>query len=165
MKTLKERFDEKWIEDKKTGCWEWQAGKDRKGYGVIGININGNTHPRFAHRIGYEIYKGVDPGKLCVCHKCDNPACVNPDCMFLGTLQDNNRDMRLKGRCRGGRGEKNRTAKITERDVVLIKKLLKRYPARQRGSAGYGVLKFLKNWFGVNVALIANGTNWKHVKV
>ena len=70
MKTRKERFEEKYT--KGDDCWEWQAYKDKDGYGRI--PFLGKTQS--AHRISYQLYVGDIPDGLCVLHKCDNPACV-----------------------------------------------------------------------------------------
>ena len=93
-KTLEERF---WSFVKKTkGCWNW-TGNKWKGYGMISA---WNPKPRLlkAHRLSYELHKGQVPKGLCVLHSCDNPSCVNPKHLFLGTQLDNLQDMREKGR-------------------------------------------------------------------
>src|ERR1035437_4371398 len=94
--TAEERF---WPKVKKSflkdGCWPWQAGCDSKGYGsfsLIGRTIVG------AHVASWIIYFGPIPKGMCVLHKCDNPPCVRPDHLFLGTKGDNIRDMDDKGR-------------------------------------------------------------------
>lgn len=92
--TLQERF---WRKVHKTdGCWEWTGSRDRKGYGKIAKG-GAPTIPLLAHRVSWAIHHG-DPGDLCVLHRCDNPPCVRPDHLFLGTIADNNRDMTQKGR-------------------------------------------------------------------
>lgn len=77
-------------------CWEWQAScfKRRMGYGAFGVG----TRVCSAHRVSFTIHKGPIPKGKCVLHTCDNPKCVNPHHLFLGTYRDNNRDMVLKGR-------------------------------------------------------------------
>jgi hypothetical protein len=94
-RTLEERFWEK--VQTGAGCWEWLAVRDRRGYGQLGVN--GKT--RKAHRLSWEINNGPIPDGLFVCHHCDNPGCVRPSHLFLGTHQDNMRDMIEKGRGHG----------------------------------------------------------------
>lgn len=89
--TLEERFLDK--VNKTDACWMWVGARNKRGYG----NIQGVL----AHRISWELYNGPIPDGLLVCHRCDTPGCVNPDHLFLGTHQDNSRDMIAKGR--GGR--------------------------------------------------------------
>ncbi|MCH8067616.1 MAG: HNH endonuclease [Nanoarchaeota archaeon] len=80
--------------DKSKDCWEWQARRSPDGYGEVGLN-----HKRYlAHRVSYSISNGYIPQGMFVCHKCDNPPCVNPDHLFLGTADDNMKDMVSKGR-------------------------------------------------------------------
>jgi len=82
-------------------CWPWIAGTDIFGYGIIAIGGHRIGHERCgvaAHRVSWMIRFGVIPEKFCVLHKCDNPPCVNPEHLFLGTKGDNWRDMLAKGR-------------------------------------------------------------------
>lgn len=72
------------------GCWVFQGGRDRAGYGKFGSGR--------AHRASYKIFKGDVPDNLLVCHTCDNPPCVNPDHLWLGTNSDNQKDSIKKGR-------------------------------------------------------------------
>ncbi len=79
-------------------CWNWSAGCDNKGYGAV--RFNGRNEK--AHRIAWLYSFGVVPNTLCVLHRCDNPPCVRPSHLFLGTRADNNADMTRKGRGRSG---------------------------------------------------------------
>ena len=91
------------------GCVTWEAGKTSDGYGVV--NFDGKS--LLAHRIAFEIFKGVDPKGNCVCHTCDNPSCINVSHLFLGSQAENMADMKAKGRRKNiGLGEKNGRAKL-----------------------------------------------------
>ena len=119
--TLNDRFQQGYKVE--NDCWLWQLSKDKDGYGYI--KKNNKTHK--AHRISYELHHGDIPDGMWVLHKCDNPSCVNPDHLWLGTAQDNNDDMVNKGRgkypgpIRGVAGEINPNAKLTQKDVDWIR--------------------------------------------
>jgi hypothetical protein len=94
MTTL-ERFESKYevmMDDR--GCWEWTANRLPWGYG----RIFKDGELKLAHRASYELHTGSIPNNMLVCHTCDNPSCVNPKHLFLGTDSDNTKDMILKGR-------------------------------------------------------------------
>lgn len=115
MKTTQERFEEKFT--KSDGCWEWNACKNSDGYGTFGFAGGLQT----AHRFAYQLYVGGIKDGLVVCHRCDNPGCVNPAHLFLGTQADNIRDSVNKGRCIRASGEKSGKSKLTEAQVVKIR--------------------------------------------
>ena len=80
-------------------CWVWTRGRTAYGYGSIhGIGRNGGNG--YAHRLSYETFVGPVPDGMCVLHRCDNPPCINPDHLWLGTRTDNMRDRDRKGRQR-----------------------------------------------------------------
>jgi len=85
-----------------TGCLEWQLGKSAKGYGIFyvpsRISHGAKDHANNVHRVAYWLARGPFDDTLHVLHHCDNPACINPDHLFLGTNDDNVRDAILKGR-------------------------------------------------------------------
>ena len=149
---LKERFWEK--VSKSAGCWEWTANKIN-GYGRIGLTSSRKAI--FAHRLRYEIHYGPVPDGMFVLHKCDNPGCVRPDHLFLGTKADNNRDRAQKGRSRPVKGESHGRSKITSQDVRRMRQLYK--SGRTPASLG--------REFGISAAQasgIVRGKFWRHVE-
>jgi hypothetical protein len=94
------------------GCWEWQGTRLPTGYGFAGTSYDRLVGERYAHRIAYVMEHGTIPRGMCICHKCDNPACVRPDHLFLGTYQDNTRDAMRKGRFLGWKPARDRWNEI-----------------------------------------------------
>jgi len=110
----------KFVETDNNGCWVWvgcKQGKHPWQYGSFGVN--GKIEK--AHHFSYEFYRGPVPEGMLVCHTCDNPPCVNPDHLFLGTALDNTQDMIQKGRSNFLRGSKKANALLTENTVINIR--------------------------------------------
>ena len=112
-----------------SGCLEWQRKPDKNGYGRLVIVEGSSKKTLKAHRLAYEVHVGPIPSGMMVCHTCDNPSCIEPSHLFVGTAADNNADKMRKGRYRpGGKphpGESNGRAKLTSRQVAGIRKLTK----------------------------------------
>lgn len=144
------------VQKRESGCWEFQGARDKKGYGCISAKCYG-MQSMGAHRASWIAHRGpIDPG-LCVCHKCDNPSCVNPDHLFIGTHQDNAKDMVARGRAAEHVGKFNRfAAKMTEDQVRLM---------REMAASGATAKELAKefNTHAVNVRLILRGKTWKGV--
>lgn len=98
VKPLPERFWEKVAKGDPDDCWLFLGTKNNKGYGMLQRKVAGVSGKRLAHRISFELNVGPVPADLCVLHQCDNPPCVNPRHLFLGTKKDNVDDMIAKGR-------------------------------------------------------------------
>lgn len=102
------------------GCWEWQRSKTGNGYGQISI---GRQRQAYAHRVSYFVFNGPISEGLIVRHKCDNPACVNPEHLELGSQTDNMRDCKERGRMSlppVHKGKSNHKTKLTEDQVSFI---------------------------------------------
>lgn len=116
-RTWQERFWQYVTPGAPDECWEWQGARNSYGYGRLNSGgKNGRTIK--AHRASYEIHTGIDPGELDVCHRCDNPPCVNPAHLFLGDAKANAADMVAKGRHGNYPGK---TARITDAQVVELR--------------------------------------------
>ena len=115
---IKERFNEKWKLNKKTKCWEWTASL-ANGYGQLMMIFENGNRPVVAHRVAWQLYRGSIPIGLFVLHKCDNPKCVRPAHLFLGTQKDNIHDMINKDRV--SYGEKHYCTKLSFEEVENIR--------------------------------------------
>lgn len=135
-------------------CWEWAGGRTPKGYGHFSA-LDGRS-PWRAHRYAFTQAFGQIPEGMRVCHRCDNPGCVRPSHLFLGTDLENNRDKVLKGR--QGCGEGVRTAKLT---VEAVREIRRRF---DEGRAKYADIV---RDFGISLARvyhIKSRRGWKHVQ-
>ncbi len=135
--------------DPNSGCWLWSRAENGMGYGVIRIDHKNHL----THRLSWTLHRGSIPPRLCVLHRCDTPACCNPDHLFLGTKSDNMADMIAKKRDRKALGEKASKAKLTAVDVLAI-----------RASDEWP--RFLAARYGVSrhsIWLIQARRSWRHI--
>jgi len=144
-----EEFDRSWVENPATGCWEWTRGRFAGGYGQVHWRGKGG---QLAHRVAYELQIGPIPPGLVVRHTCDNPPCVNPNHLTIGTQADNIADAVRRGRVATGdrngarkrpervlRGEAQPMAKLNRRRVRLIRTLSSRGEPQARLAKHFGV--------------------------
>lgn len=143
--------------EKTESCWLWTASRNAMGYGQfrVGSKTDRSSRCALAHRVAWELVNGAVPAGLCVLHRCDNPRCVNPAHLFLGTRTDNSRDKVAKGRQRSGRlpGERNPAAKLTAESVAAVR------ARASRGESGVA----LAREFGVSpttVSRVIRGVRW-----
>jgi hypothetical protein len=128
-------------------CWEWTASKTGGGYGQFKVN----KKPFAAHRWSAQYLAGLSITDMVVCHKCDNPKCVNPEHLFVGTQQDNKNDcVNKKRHCYGINHYKT---KLTENDVRYI---------RNSNKSGYQLAKDF-NVTEQHIGHIKNYRTWKHI--
>lgn len=132
-------------------CWVWTCYRDKKGYGLL--TWNGRT--RRAHHIAWILAYGSVPVGLQVLHKCDNPSCVKPSHLWLGTNADNVRDKMAKNR--GCKGEHHGAARLTESDIEQIKTLYNVHMYLQKDiAAAYKIDRS-------HVSRIVNNKKWSYL--
>lgn len=150
---ISDDIDRFWAKVDKAGpdeCWNWTAGRCRKGYGWFSLWGRAIR----SHRVSYLIARGSIPDGMQVLHTCDVPACVNPAHLWVGTNADNRADMVAKGRA--SRGAKHCCAKLTEVDIPVIRARLAAGEPQRAIAADYGLHQ-------VAISLIKTGANWAHV--
>ncbi len=143
-----------------TGCWEWRGAKNEHGYGVIGKGGGKKSGNIKAHRLSYQIFRHANLAReQFICHRCDNPPCVNPDHLFVGTQRDNIADMIAKGRNSNPPiryGESNHNAKLTKKSIPKIRRLFKRGTSSRKIARLHSVDKN-------TILAIINHKTWRHV--
>lgn len=133
-------------------CWIWTGSKTHDGYGKV--RMMGREFR--AHRASWVLRYGFIRPDVIACHRCDNPPCVNPDHLFIGSVADNMRDMKLKGRAKGPPSAKTNTAVLDDETAFLVRVLR---------ADGWG-RKELASRFGLTTTSIDNvvsGRTWKRV--
>ena len=144
------RFESKFA--KGAGCWIWEASCAGKGYGQVKLPFQRRND--YAHRIAYQIYRGEITNGRYVCHHCDNPKCVNPEHLYLGTQKENLQDMARKDRSLYG--ERNARAKLKEADVRKIRACLEMGMTQQQIAAAFGISQ-------IQISRIHTGQRWSKI--
>ncbi len=151
--TVAERFESRTVKHP-SGCIVWTGGfRGSRGSGYGRMSMGRAAPGVYAHRMAYALAYGEIPAGAHVLHRCDRPACVNPQHLFLGTQADNMKDMASKGRGNAPRGTSHRSNKLTEADVIAIR-------------AGTGTLSALAAQYSVSTQTVAGiraRKYWKHL--
>jgi hypothetical protein len=144
---VRSRLEENSIPLTECGCLIWMGRLNTMGYGRLSVN----GHDQYVHRASYELDVGKIPHGMNVLHRCDTPACINPDHLFLGTHGDNVADKVAKGRQLRGQGVGN--SKLKEADVLAIR----------ASSRGVNETARLMGFSPMTISLIRNRKTWKHI--
>lgn len=153
--TVEERFWAKVPSRASNVCWPWSGSRGLYGYGVMSKTCRGKSGSvHMAHRLSWEIHFGEIPEGMCICHKCDNPPCVNPKHLFLGTKADNAQDRNAKGRHTNQSGEHNGHARLCRQDIDRIIRLLELGRPQSEIAAMFGVKQ-------PHISRILRGAAWK----
>lgn len=154
--SVERRFKERFVALSPDECWEWTGLRGDSHYGLLSVSIGSGWWNEGAHRLAWVLHNGPlpdlpDHGRAHVLHHCDNPPCVNPKHLFVGTYGDNNRDKAAKGRA--PRGETHPITHVTEEQV----RSLRADPRPQRELArAYGLAE-------TTVHNIKHGLSWAHI--
>lgn len=150
FKTMKESLEAKFMKGKNNECWNWTHATSNHGYGSF--TFNGKRY--IASRLAYEIYIGPIEKGHHICHKCDNPKCVNPSHLFSGTIKENMSDMVKKNR--SAKGQNHSQSKLNDRQVKIIKKLIKQNRKNIEIAAKFNINRRTVNH-------IKSETRWSHI--
>jgi hypothetical protein len=145
------RFRKYFIKKDRKNCWIWHGSRCTDGYGNFSIMRKHIS----AHRFSYELHKGRFNKKLSVLHRCDEPACVNPNHLWLGTQKDNMDDCARKKRMGKSRGEKHYRSNFEETDIFEIIEIYK-----------FMKIPDIARLYDVSIGCIAHivkGRSWKHI--
>jgi hypothetical protein len=139
-------------------CWEFSGPRNDKGYGVVHIRRDGRPSRMGAHRFSHIAARGdIQSSTIMVCHRCDNPPCVNPAHLFLGTASENMLDSSRKGRIYRPLGELHHANKLTATQILEI---------RQKYSTGAYKQAELAREYGVGrryIGLVKDRKVWRHI--
>lgn len=154
-KTRRPIADRLWSKVRKedVGCWEYQGKRSSNGYGRIALGGRADGEGP-AHRVAWELTNGEVPEGLIVCHRCDNPPCVNPEHLFLGTHADNAADRNAKGR--HAHGTRHPQAILNPDLVRLVRRWAAEGVSRAESARRLGVSRG-------GVSAVVNGRLWTHV--
>lgn len=148
--SLEEVFNRHFYAGESDACWRWRGSVTNKGYG----QLMSHRKQYAAHRVAYQLHIGPIPSGKMVCHRCDNPLCVNPAHLWLGTPADNMIDKVSKKRQSAFPGESNQAARLTEADVRLIRQSpLSNKELAAKLSVHRATISAVRCW-----------KNWRHVK-
>ncbi len=154
-------FERFWLHVRKAGpkdCWEWSGSRTPEGYGFIYAGPLYDEPVRWirANRLSWEIHNGKVPDGLYVLHDCDNPPCVNPKHLYVGTQQQNVHDRTVRRRGRRQDGAFNSKAKLTETDVRAIVAMVEAGKSQTAVAALFGLTQ-------PYVSKIARRQFWRHL--
>lgn len=157
MKKVKQYIFDRISIDLKTGCWNWLSYCLKGRPHSAGTTASKLTGQNLVSRMSYVAFRGFFNTNLCACHTCDNPKCVNPYHLFLGTRADNNADMVKKKRNKSARGQGVNHSKLTEDKIEVIRAMYASGHKQTEIAKKFGVT-------GHNISNIVRRKTWKHVQ-